>query len=467
MLEPLSISTAVDFAQELNTKGLRLTCIPDTPMHMLLRTTPIGEIKGDLSYSDLSSHLLDLSRNEDHAQICQEVKQLASQAVRRTLDFTRNVVLPHIRAAREDYNNRMRANDIAPLPYFVDVRYLPEVYRSQYSRELVERWEDQPSAGSAVAANLGTYGHDEILQLSKVSAGDGFNDSMSDLLSSENNQGFRQIGEVLSGLRAVDKIDPRYSLPLMIVLSNIEEPKPGVEMTLGQYNLRRTEMLNNAARVALNIMKRRDVSLKHLSLYETPFDESSKTIVVNGEINHRLVEENGLTVEHLIANELIGRRYTAQSLMKPEVQEELDRVYARDKVIRQAAHQMNRKAEGRRVLMDVLRDDQKRIAQSGAFIVEGDNAERSWIRLRDLVDTVLSGPHREADPTLMLSAIICGAWYAHTDAARFIDIMFDIEREYPDLSSEEISRLATLRYIACWVKSQIVVTKTSPSTSVI
>ncbi|MNX81929.1 hypothetical protein D3C86_1136370 [compost metagenome] len=89
--------------------------------------------------------------------------------------------------------------------------------------------------------------------------------------------------------------------------------------------------------------------------------------------------------------------------------------------------------------------------------VAGDDAGRSWIRLREFVDGVYAGAGQNADPALIISAAVCAVWYGHTDVGRVVDAMLAVEKANPNLDTREVATLATLRYISDWVASQIAV----------
>ena len=453
MLDPNALGAAVNLTQTWSAK-VTLTPITDTALSMICREAPACALEGDVSYDQAAAHLVEVSRGADHAAVFNQAVELASGAVRRTLDFTRNTVNPHIVSVIDAYAESMTAFATPPMPYEVDAKYLPEVYKLAPGRDFVERWRDAPTASSPGQVNFGSYSADEILSLAKLTEDGDFNNSMAELLHGNDGEGVRMIAEVLDGRMDVERLPSRYQLPLSIVIKNIDMPKEGVTMSADSYNNSRSLVSNIAGKAVLGSMAQHDTSMRNSSLYLTINSGRSNTIEVNGEVYTELLRK-GFSLEMLVGNEIIGRKYVGVQLLDPEAQEVMKKAYLNDRANRQAAHDMERKIHSRKAVQNVLRADLDRRAAAGEFTVEGDTRDRAWGRLRDFVDAVYKNEFSNHDPVMVISAAICLVWYAHTDAARLVDIMFALEKEQPNTPKEQIATLATLKYLCLWVTSQI------------
>lgn len=461
MLDPNALNAAISVVQDLSARGVSLSAVPDTPLSLLVRDTPVlGIDAASTDYNSAVNLMVNVSRDEEHAQVLGDTVQLAAGAVRRSLDHTRNVVMPHLRLVFDAYAAKVDSLGTAPLPFAINTVYVPEVYKTNAGREFLERWENIPAMSVPPSVNLGYYNVDEIQALAQLTDDGGFNTSLSKLLTANENKGLVQISNVLKGIDTPASIDENFSLALALVLTNIEIPKEGVQMTLTAYNSQRSVLANVAAKRGLGIVFRLDNAVNANNLY---YGVTKEVGVVNlvGEVYKNQLQQ-GLTAEVVIGNELLGRKYRGLGLLVPEALAECTAVYNRDREIRQQAHELRKRQHARQALLDVLRADQQRIVADGSFTVEGDTAEKSWQRVRDFTDRVLKTVYGDTDPQILISSIVCAVWYAHTDAWRLIDIMLDIEKTSSNLPAKEVATLATLRYISEWVASQIVASHVGP-----
>lgn len=457
MLDQNVLNEAIGLTQVLSDKGVQLGVIPDTPLALLVRATPTLALKAEeTSYSGLIENLVELSREDDHAELLREAVDLASQGVRNTLNYTRNTVMPHLRKVIQAHADRVAAVGEAKMPYNIVASYTPEIYKVHAGVDFARQYENSPAPVTQRLVNLGKLDGNDIVQLTRLTDDGDFNESMEDLLTANGGEGIQAIQKVLEGICTVDQIDPIYSLPLAILLRNMETPKEGVALNLTDYNAARAVVGNAAGKIALTLVERLDHQVRSSVLYAKLLRDDPKTIEVVGEV-YRVLLEKGLTAEQVIANELLNRKYRGLTLLEPDVQEELNEIYKRDQAARQQAHQLNLRQVSREAVLNVLRDDQRERAEKGEWVIEGDSPEKSWSRLKTVVDKIYTNSTIDPEPSLVIAAVLCAVWYAHTDAMRYIDIMFDIEKWRPELPKEQIATLAALRYIAEFFGSMIAV----------
>jgi hypothetical protein len=277
-------------------------------------------------------------------------------------------------------------------------------------------------------------------------------------LNAEEGRGLSAIADVLSGRVGIANMPVEFSLPLAIVLRNIETPKEGVQSSLTAYNDARAVLSNVAAKRALSLIDQLNIQIKNKSLYKGNFVKELGVIELTGEVYKILLNE-GLTSEAVIGNELIGRKYIGGQMLNPEIIAELTDIYARDYATRKQAVSISKHEHTRKALQAVLREDVNMIAEKGEFVIEGDSAEKAWGRLRQFIDALYEHNGLQFEPSGIITAAICVVWYAHTDAARVIDIMFKVEKEQPGLPAKEVATLATIQYLSEWVGSMMLPTK--------
>lgn len=455
MLDPNALRSVVALSQKLSAEGIDLVPVPNTPLALLVHELPVAGIDHEkISHDELIGQVVDRSRDERHHDIRKTYVDGAVAAVRQTLSFTRTTVMPHVRRVLDAYQAAMDSVAAGRPPIEFKIHYLPDVYSTQAGRDLISRWDSVPSASSPGAINLGQYEPDEILELVKVTNDGDFNEDMASLLTTDGGKGLQQITEVLSGLRNISQLDSIYSLPASVVFSAIESPKEGLGMNLSTYNAHRVSIANVAGKEASRILARLGSATADTNIYHSFMVKKDQPVELIGEVYRDLLEK-GLTVEALMGNELLGRKFRGQGLLDAKNIEEMMSAYEKDRLLRQQAAAQDRKVNSRKAIMHVLKAD----LEAMEVVIEGDDKERAWNRLRGIVDKILSSEWRDVDAIFVIATCLCVTWYAHTDAARFIDIMLDIEKQNPGIPETEFDFLATLQYIATWVASQVDVSK--------
>ena len=457
MLDPNALKSVVPLAQQMSAKGHELLAIQNTPLAALVSFLPSAGIDPEkATFDSVIEGYVNLTRDEQHHELACNTIDNAVAGVRKTLDFTRNTVMPHIRRVLEAHSNVMASYAAGKPPIEFGYSYLPEIYSHHLTGDLVANWESLPAANSPGAVNLGRYEKEEVLEFAKISSNEAFNEDMAELLSSNNDEGYKQVIEVLAGERNVTQLDPKYSLPAAIVLQNIEQPKEGVNSTLAAYNANRGAAAVVAGKAAVALIGGLTQAQRTMNVYQNLAIRPGEKVLLNGEVFKELSKQ-GLTNEAMIGNELMGRPFRGMDLVKPENLEKMMAAYDADRLTRQQAAKIEEQTNSRKALMDVLRDDLNAIAEKGDFLIEGDDKDRAWARLRTIVDKILASEWKNIEPIYIIASALCVTWYAHTDAARFIDIMLDVEKKNPGLKETEFDFLATLQYIATWVASMVTV----------
>ena len=455
MLDPNALKSVVPLTQQLSAAGHELIAIPNTPLQALVSFIPSAGIDPEkASYDSVIEGYVNLTRDEQHHELACTTIDNAVAGVRKTLDFTRNTVMPHIRRVLEAHSNVMASYAAGKPPIEFKYAYLPEIYSHHIARDLMANWEGLPTATSPGAVNLGRYEKEEILELAKISSNEAFNEDLADLLSTNGDEGYKQIIEVLAGERNVTQLDPKYSLPASIVLQNIEQPKEGVNSTLAIYNANRGAAATVAGKAAVELIGGLTHAQRTMNVYQSLTIRPGEQVLLNGEVFKELAGQ-GLTNEAMIGNELMGRPFRGMDLVKPENLEKMMAAYEADRLTRQQAAKIEQQTNSRKAIMECLRDDLYAMAEKGDFLIEGDDKERAWSRLRTIVDKILASEWKNIEPIYIIASALCVTWYAHTDAARFIDIMLDVEKKNPGLKETEFDFLATLQYIATWVASMV------------
>lgn len=463
MLDPNAVTAVIAVNQSISAKGTHLATLPDTALALLVCEMPTSTIVAEeTDYTTAGTILTDLSRGEDHAAVLQRIVGLGSDSVRRTLSFARNTVMPHIYRVIEAYTAEMTKNTNVPMPFDVKRHFAHDAAKTSIAMNFLERWEHAPAMTPSANAELGIYTPEEILNLVKISNDGDYNEHIEALLTEEGGRGLKQLGDMLKGIMPITAVDHHFQLPAAVLLQSIVgTPKPGVPMTLTAYTAAVSSMANYAAKNAMLALSRLRTQRVDQVLYHGIFQHDSKTIPVVGEVYNDLLDK-GFSIDMLFGNELLGRKYHGASLLTPEAMAEMTEAYNRDRAIRQTAHNLDRQRMSRQAILDVLRNDQQAVSAAGEFTVSDDTAEKSWARLKGFIDSITgNNTWHSYEPSSLIAATICAVWYAHSDAHRIIDIMFEQGKANPDMPPSEQATLASLQYISEWVASQIsIVSKT-------
>jgi hypothetical protein len=462
MLDTRAAQTAIDLTLETSSKGIMLAAIPDTPLALLCRQTPL-ELT-DRSADTLSAaaeEMVNLTRGEEHAGVLATTVTMAAESVRRTLDLARNTTMPHIRRVIALFDEYVSNAAQAASPYNVLPVYLPDVFKTDTAERLLSGYASVLPQSVEGNPFFGKFSPDEIRELVRVTNDGEFNELIDELLMADNGKVLAEVGAGLEGLLNVKRISPDAALPLLIVLKNIETPKEGVATNLSKYNADREIFAANVGKIAATQVQRVTQSTATSALYPITGDDLPTNIRVNGEAYAKLLSK-GLSVEAVIGNELLGRKYRGELMVTEEALKDMIGAYNRDKAIRQQAHEVRKSQVIRKGVLEALRSDHAYVTGEGnGMQIAGDSSETSWIRLREFVDAVYAGPAQSAEPAVIIAGTICQVWYGHTDAGRVINAMMSVEKANPGLETREVATLATLRYISDWVASQIAVVDNS------
>lgn len=458
MLDTQSAKTAIDLTLDTSSKGIMLAAVPDTPLALLCRQTPLEltDRTAD-TLSAAADEMVNLTRGEEHAGVLGTVVTMAAESVRRTLDLARNTATPHIRRVLGLFEEYVSNEAQARSPYNVLPVYLPDVFKTDTAERLLSGY--HAILPQSVDGNpfFGKFSPDEVRELVRVTNDGEFNELIDELLMADNGKVLSEVTAGLEGLLNVKRISPDAALPLLIVLKNIEVPKEGVSNNLSKYNADREIFAANVGKIAATQVQRVTQSTQTSALYPVVADDVTTNIRVNGEAYAKLLSR-GLTVEAVIGNELLGRRYRGELMVTEEAIKDMMGAYNRDKAIRVQAHEVRKAQVIRKGVLESLRSDHAYVTGEGnGMQVAGDDAGRSWIRLREFVDAIYASPAQGAEPAIIIAAAICNVWYGHTDVGRVIAAMMTVEKSNPSLEPREIATLATLRYISDWVASQIAV----------
>ena len=394
--------------------------------------------------TDIVSVLQSRAGGDAHRVAKADIIRLASASVSRLHDISRNQVLPAIKELAgkvQEYVNARRLE--ASLPYSVVMKEIPAVFSNPALRQLADRY-PTPSQLDYIARNLAPVTLERVKELVKTGMA-GFDSELDLCLGMRNDEGYAAVMDVLSAKANVNGINPDYLPGVLVAAQAIyDEPEPGVNLTLVEYNDNVNRLLGRTAQLLRGAMLRYAETEKLGILYSADARNSLTQIVVMGK-TYRAMLEKGLTPEALIGNEMAARRFTQGQLIENKTI--LETIYNREMNM-QAVKVQTQMAS---IVRDALRGV---IGTELAARDMGDEAVDANKRLLDLTAKVNAS--NCDDLNTLVTEIVCEVFYPRTDALTFIRLMNRVGATLAaDTDPREVALMATIKYVNFWLCRQL------------
>lgn len=445
MLNRIAIEAAFPVAQRLDERGLRILPSQNSPLMSL--TLAVDNTLVDRSLvenTDIISVLQSRAGDEAHRIAKADIIRLASASVSRLHDISRNQVLPAIKELAgkvQEYVNARRLE--ASLPYSVVMKEVPAVYSNPALRQLADRY-PTPSQMDYVVRNLAPVTLDRVKELVKTGMA-GFDAELDLSLSLRNNEGYAAVMDVLQGRVGVQAVNPDYLPGVLVAAQSIyDEPEPGVNLTLVEYNDNVNRLLGKCAQLLRGAMLRYAEAEKLGVLYSTDGRESLTQIVVMGK-TYRALLEKGLTPEALIGNEMASRRFTQGQLIENKTI--LETIYNREMNLQAIKVQTS--------MASIVRDALRSIL--GTELAARDLGEASVDANKCLTEMVSKVNEKNCDDlNTLVTELVCEVFYPRTDALTFIRLMNRVGSTLAqDTDPREVALMATIKYVNFWLCRQL------------
>lgn len=445
MLNRTSIEAALPVAQRLDERKLRILPNQNTPVMSLMLSIDSTMVENDLGENaDLITVLQGRANTDAHRLAKADIIKLASLSVSRLHNVVRDEVLPKIKevaAVVQEYVNQRRV--AAVLPYSVVMKEIPAVYSNVTLKQIAERY-PVPSNIDVQARDLAPITLDRLKDLCKTGMA-GFDAELDVVLSMDNDLGYAEVLNVLSGKKSVQELHVDY-LPGVLVAGQAmyDEPEAGVNMSLVEYNERMNRILGRAAQLCRGAMLRYQEAENLGTLYSIDGRNSITTIVVMGKAYRKLLEA-GLTPEAVIGNEMSGRRFTQGQLIENKAA--LEAAYGREMNLRSIKVQAEMAGIVRDAIMMAVGGE---ITRSDL----GEAGEKASATLREMVAKI--NQHNCEDLNQLVTEVVCMVFYPMTDAITFIRLMNRAGAALDaDADPREVALMATFKYINHWLCRQI------------
>lgn len=438
-----------ELVSNLDTTGLIQKCdeIEDTSLIKEVEdtVTPDEMEKGYILFKkDIIERFED---SNDSSGEYREAVNLMTRAVMSLGDIVKNTVNPHIRKVLESietYNDNLNYNN-DETGLIIKEEGLPAIFSVPAVEKLITHYRNLPRLNNDSRI---------ILELRKRSNSKEDLEKIATLLGGDFEWDWWAIEEILSG--GANYLDENVNIKafLLVYLNTLEMPSEGIAITLDKWTAGKEMVCNALAKELNKVIDRYQQALNTNNLY--PYNDSTgklggsvtnKTIRVHSAV-YRSIIASGSTPEAILGNEILGRKYTARTLIDPEVITICENSYALHLKTQKVTRSKNEHTHKWKNINEALTYDLESIAENGQWPVDGDTRDKAIGRLRSVISKVRASSARDESTEDIVAAIICTTWYAHTDAWRLLDIAGRLLKEDEELNTDDAFTLAKIEYVA-------------------
>lgn len=462
MISRDTLERALPLAQQL--EDVSLNVVQGSPLAAIMDTCSTyglhveGRNFEELDLGEALTYIQDRCNEKDdngvntHHAVVSAFVETSAQSIRQVLDYSRNVVIPDIKAVLEKVEQSVMGVKAAQLEPYVIVQDIdPVVLNNPLLMELVERFSE------TAARDTGTR---ELIDLTidvvkeRVATGAAqFDEEVAAALTANNGQGWELVRMVIAGQVALEEIPAVAAIGVHLLAKAIfDNPFEGVAMSLTEYNDRVSLLIEQSGRIVYQeleqIARRKKLGLLYNGGSVPSTRPGVREIHVNQPVYLAMLEK-GLTPEALIGNEMLGRLYGDSQLV--EKKDELVNQYTREMNLRNVQKSIEDFNLIRRSIEVIIANE---IASRADEELVADKGTMQSI-LKELISQIT-----ERDlvyPAILVRNLVCRVFYAHTDCLRFVTLIDDLGEKYPEMSPREVVLIATNVYIALWTCSQVVV----------
>ena len=468
MIPRETFEQALPFAQKLADRSIELGVAGGSPLQDLLEhCNPYGlhANGGSLENIDLDSAIQFLVTEASfagsdgvvaHSKVMDDIAELAKATVLKSLDFTRNVVVPEINELEDKIDQAIRGVMARRTDPFTIYRVeTPALLRNSSLAEMVEKYSDTQAALFKVT-KIAEMSAGDVAELLNTGAS-GFDADVKDMVGDGKSYNWflEHAARFLSGHEQFDSI-PTPAMPLLFVVARAlyDNPPVGCVMSLSDYNVYVSLLVAQTGRASYNAIESSSSDRRMVRLYtgaptRASGGSESGMIYVNADVYGDLMEK-GLTPEMLFGNEYNGRNLSASQLL--ENKEDLLATYQRQK----AYNDRQKQLEEFNIIKDVIQNALEESIQNRS--AESLVADRSVYRA--VLKEAMKGvePSRMKDLGPLLRDLVCAVFYRHTDSIRYLRLIDEIgEGLDEETKVREVALMATIEYISIWVARQYLV----------
>lgn len=450
LLEAVSASTPT--AVMLAENGITLVPADRSPLHRL-----ISEMHSDpVSMEGIDKALYQAANNQERALSLTELTEVAADSAARTYTLVKNTILPHIRRVIESVRSKQHALDKSVIPFTVVFAEEYQILKLDTLKDLIVNF-TRLDPETEVNVGLGSFEDHEILDRIKYSDSEDFNGVLAKGLSEKDR--LVTVRNVINGSSKFSNWndDPYVLAALLLFVQTIDEPQEGVACSLDDYRQQIRAIVQQSADKLRVMVAKDSAKITNHNVYSYGGDTAVNQIVLVRSVFENMVKENGLTIEVILGNEFLDRKYpTGAALTNDEVRAELTKAYSNHVAQLKANVTRRIDSESRRVLYNAIIEDASTISLNDINSVGLNDTTESLVRRANAVCKSLNEIKWEASTDEnIVSAAICSIYYAHTDGPLILELMEKIVTDNPDVPQELIGELAIIQRVALWTSGMV------------
>lgn len=461
MIDKKSLENSVGIAQKLTAAGVVLDTLDQTAMkHVIgslsmMSTSPQSDDEACVLLKNAAQHV-------EHDGTMLHTANNAANSVLNTHRLVTNVVNPHIRKVVAEITSRLAdvAGNISDTGHTVELVSLPSVLDNPDVEAMIRHTADMDRYDADVI-DLGKYSESEILDLIRYSTSGNFDDVLK--MELVNTGGYVEaINRVLAGqFTDVSKTPTEVALAIFLMASSLkhtETIKEGINASLSDYRNRLNYIAITYAR-HLDAVYSAWNKISTSKLIYRP-DVVGKVAVISSVFND-LATNHGVTIENILGNDLLDRRYTYVDFTgenKDEVLAKTRSAYDRDLSAKNLGKEDRENDLTLRTALIAIKDDAIERAESDENLsILGDTKATMISRATAACEAVFkTGKILKKDQLDEFTAgLLIAIYYAHTDALLYLDKITDFSKQYPDMGGVELAKLARTSLVVHWVHSQL------------
>ena len=456
MLSKKVLKGVVPLARRINSKGLALESIANTPVDNLVSTTNVVADTGELRVeetSELSSKDGLLPNGHNTELDC--LVECGKTAVAKLLMTTRNVIIPAQQELLDSCKGLLEESINSNLAgYSVEVDVVNPVFRDGNFLSLVEEFKNSkqvPSTrilkfGSKLSSevvsflNTGFAGTDECIAMWVAAKGESwFGKVWSDFFNNEINSDQRDFSFKVTS-------DPDKALAVFLISRYLlENTLPDTGLSLSEYVAEMTKLRNVSGYILCSQLNNLDNLLKGGILVS----RIDGTVIWVLEDTYKTWLEQGGTAELLLGVLVSGAKYEvtgAGVLANRERYQKAWNDFVKLSNSNALANRYNNlRSQLTKAYLDQLEADES---------ITGERDRATYFKdfkvaLQRTTDTELQ------DLPKAVVTLLCKTRYKNEDALFILDRICFHCKAQPDLTAEEASALATIEYVTDWVVSQL------------
>lgn len=464
MIDKKSVENSLGVAEKLASAGVTLTTVDNTALQHTMADMLLPPPEGSVTDVDvLAEHTRKAGQTDEHDASMGIIADHAARSVLNTHRLVVDVINPHVRKVVDQIQETLsRDSDDGTGHQNVQYRHIHQSMDLDTLKSAVLNIAKM-DLFDIPPAHLGEYSVDEIRDLVKFTGANGFDDYIGNYLAT-NPRDVHVINQVLAGSRnpSLDMGQPVLVILVLLTqaLAHTDNIKEGISVPLSTYKARMFWLSTSAARLLKGEYDKWDNIERSRLIYAT--DSGSNELHL---IQSTMAELSrfGVTVEHLIGNDILDRRYSFVDFATEDngsVLAETMAAYNKDLSIKNTNRETLMTERLLRVALTTIRDD---------AISNGDDPE-CLRRLGDTKTTLVARASAACEAVFktgkkiqgddldeFVAGVLISIYYAHTDALIYMDALADFSKQYPDMNVVDLAKLARANLVVNWVYAQVAI----------